>query len=69
MIHGRKTAIRYAYKYSNGSENKPGLSLNWRTGQKKPPSIKSMQGNGVRKVPITLPAIPESRILTKEELK
>jgi len=67
-VVSKKEAMLFAGQYDNGAK-KPGLSLNWATGQDKPRSIKEMQMNAMRKVPVSLPKIPESRILTKEELK
>lgn len=67
VISGKEAAI-HAYKYSNG-EKKSNLSLKWHTAWDKPRSIKQMQSDGMRKVPISLAPVPRSKILTDDELK
>lgn len=56
----------WAIRQYKGAEKKPFIL---RLAKQQPTTIKAMQSFGMRTVPITLPKIPESRILTKEELK
>lgn len=64
-----KRQAEYLGSFYDNVPKKPSLSLKWDSAWGKPRSIKQVQMTGMRKVPITLPKIPESRVLTKEELK
>lgn len=65
---GRPWSLR-EYKKPPVSPLKETWKTSWMRDPDKPRSIKQMQSDGMRNVPITLPKIPESRVLTKDELK
>lgn len=64
-----KRHAEYLGSYYDNMPKKPGLTLKWDSAWGKPRSIKQVQMTGMRKVPITLPKIPESRVLTEDDLK
>jgi len=65
-VVSKKDAQLFSGFYDNGAKKAP-LLLN--TVRQHPKSIRQVQSEGMRKVPVTLAQIPESRVLTKEELK
>jgi hypothetical protein len=67
-VVSKKDAALRAGWYDNGTRN-PGPFLRYGDGPKHPTSLKTMQNIATRNMKVTLPKIPESRILTDEELK
>lgn len=63
MQRSLKYAMRNASRYSNGSEDKPKMKLDWRTRANASPFQEAAKSTKMRKVRVTLVPIPKSRVL------